>query len=126
MPPLQRIREDFQSSGGQLDIPRTLRVLRAEAAGQGFGSDAASLYAFLLHRAEEAKELERQRLETGLGGLARRTINSSSMLKGKLSVSDSAVTKGFKDPGAEAGENSILTAKVRNTIAKMEASMGRG
>lgn len=120
----QRIHQDFMASG-ELNVPRSLATLRKEAGGAGFGGDSDGIYRFLQAQASAAAEHERNRREAGLGGAMRRTLDTMTALRDKASVVEVAQAKPFRDPALDAGENSLLTAKVHAAIARIEA-LSRG
>lgn len=122
---VQRIRAEAAASG-EVDVPGALASLRAEASAQGFASDAAGLAAYLQHEADAVAELDRQRREGGLGGLLRRTADALPALRGKATTAEIAAARPYRDPVYEAGEGSLLTARVHAAQARMDAAMRGG
>ncbi len=115
---IQRIREEVAMTG-VVNIPRTLARLRAEAEQAGYATDTHGLYTYLMTAAEKEQEVERQRRETGLGGALRRTAQKSAVLRNKPTTMEAAMMKGYRDPGQELGEDSLLTRKLREAQAKV-------
>jgi hypothetical protein len=115
---VQRIREDHQQTG-VVHVPRTLARLRKEAEQAGYLTDTQGLYSYLLHAAEEQQQVERERREGGLGGMLRRTVQNSTVLRNKATTAEAAMLKGYRDPAQELGEDSLLTRKLRDMQAKM-------
>lgn len=121
-------REDA-SEAGELDVPRTLRRLRAEAERRGFGTDAQGLYATVQQMAFESKEAERKRREEGLGGAARSIMRVIPALS-KPDVTLKAQAKPYVDPALESGfGDSLLAARTRAAVERLAAQqremMGR-
>ena len=74
---------------------------------------------------QRAAALDRERKETGLGGLLRRTITSSRVLNGKPSVVEVAASRPFRDPTYDLGEDSMLTQRVREASRKLQLDRGQ-
>jgi hypothetical protein len=114
------IREDVSSSGtGQVNIPLTLSRLKERAQEAGFSSDASGLFGYLSKTAAEEEELEREKRNSGLGGLLRRSAVESPLLRTKATTYEAAGTRSYRDPGVELGEDSLLTKKVREAGKKL-------
>lgn len=114
---LSRIREDVQASGA-VNVPRALARLRNEAKQDGFSTDAGGLYAFLRKQVEAEKVLEREKRETGLGGVLRRTAAASSVLRARATTMEAAAQRPFRDPAWDTGDGSLLATKLRDALAK--------
>jgi hypothetical protein len=114
---LSRIREDVQASGA-VNVPRALARLRAEAKQDGFSTDAGGLHAFLRKQVEAEKVLEREKRETGLGGVLRRTAASTSALRARATTMEAAALRPFRDPAWDTGDGSLLATKVRDALSK--------
>ena len=112
-----RVREDVQLTG-QVNVPRALVRLRADARADGFATDAAGLHAFLQKTVEAEAEIERERRDAGLGGLLRRTAAASTALRAKATTVEVASRKPFRDPAWDTGDDSLLARKVRETAAR--------
>jgi hypothetical protein len=114
---LSRIREDVQASGA-VNVPRALARLRTEAKEDGFSTDAAGLYEFLHKEVEAEKALEREKRETGLGGILRRTAATSSALRSRATTLEAAAQRPFRDPAFDTGDDSLIAMKLRDVMAK--------
>lgn len=115
---VQRIKDDSALSG-VVNVPRTLSNLRAEAESAGYRTDAAGLHSYLSATAEEEEAKEIERREAGLGGLMRRTAQSSAVLRSKLTTGEAALLREYKDPSIELGRDALLATKVREATARM-------
>jgi len=114
---IARVREDVQTTG-VVHVPRALARLRADARHDGFATDAAGLYAFLRKQVEADEAVEREKRETGLGGLLRRTAAASTAVRARATTVVAATRKPFRDPGWDRGDDSLLARKVRETTAR--------
>jgi hypothetical protein len=122
----ERIRTD-SASAGQINVPRTLHSLRREASARGLPPDEAGVFAVVQQLAAEASELERQRIETGLGGALRKTVKAVPVLRGKRTVAELAEAQRYVDPAVETGvADSILANKVHRAVGRLQAMQGRG
>lgn len=119
---VHRVRRDAQAGGGGVDVPATIAALRSEAASAGFGGDAASLWAYLQSEASAGARQEQARREAGLGGLMRRAAEAAPWVRGRAAVVEAAAQRPFVDPGLEAGDGSLLTSRVREATARLEAA----
>ena len=122
---VQRLRKEINESG-EVDVPRYLGELRSEATALGFPSDAAGLSAFLQHEADAAANLDRDRREAGFGGLLRRTVEATPVLRGKAALADVAATRPFRDPAFDVGFDALLTQRVHAATSRMDAMMKGG
>ena len=117
---IMRIKDECAAMGGAVNVPRALHKIRADAARAGFAPDAMGLYSFLSLRAAEEAEAEHVKNNSGLGGLLRRSVaESSSGVLRRPTTMEAAARKRFTDPGAELGEDSLLTRKVRDANRKV-------
>lgn len=123
---VQRIREDAQAAGGIVNVPRTLTRLRQEAKVAGFATDTQGLYQYLLFAAERDSQAEKERHESGLGGYLRKLVQTSAVLRGKLSTGEAASVRPFRDPMDELPHDSYLLQKFNNTVARMFVGGGGG
>ena len=121
---ITRIREDASAMGG-VNVPRSLASLRSEAEAEGFHSDAEGIYAFLLAAAAREAAAEREKRETGLGGVLRRAAAASPTLRAKASTVEAASRRPFRDPALDLGEGSLLTRKVHEAAARVLGPAGR-
>jgi hypothetical protein len=113
--------KDEVGAMGQVDVPRALAKIRADARAAGFDADATGLYAFLRHQAQSEVEQERAKHNSGLGGLLRRSMAGAaeSAVVRRGTTLELAARRRFTDPGSELGEDSLLTRKVRDTNRKL-------
>lgn len=125
---VDRIRAEAEATGA-VSVPRTLKRLKEEAASRGFKGDAEGLYAYVLAKAVEAEDAERERKETGLGGALRRTINRSPVVRNAASTVELATARPYRDPAIDTGDDSILARKVHGGVKRfddaMAAAMGK-
>ena len=112
-----RIREDVQASGS-VNVPRALARMRADAKHDGFPTDATGLYAFLGKQVAAEEALEREKRETGLGGVMRRMAASSTAVRARATTVEAAARRPFRDPAWDTGDDSLLAQKVRETVAR--------
>ena len=122
---VQRIRNEAAATG-EVNVPLALSSMRSEAAALGFSSDAAGLAAYLQHEADVIAQLDRERREAGLGGLVRRIVDSTPVLRGKAATADIAASRPFRDPAYELGWDSLLAQRVAAANARMDAAMRGG
>ena len=113
-----RLKEEF-SSMGEVNVPRALQKLRADAAANGFDADALGMYAFLRREAAEEAEKESLKRNSGLGGLLRRSVAESAGALRRGTTVEVAARRGYRDPGLECGEDSLLTRKLRETSKRV-------
>ena len=80
----------------------------------------AGIAAYMQQEARAAAELDIARRERGLGGLFRRTLESSAVLRNKAATADAAAARPFRDPAMELGYDSLLVRRVQAARARME------
>ena len=116
---IARVKEEVNNMG-QVNVPAVLAKIRAEAAEAGFAPDAMGLYAYLHRQSMREAEAERLKKNSGLGGLLRRGMaESQNGAVRRATTMELASRKRFTDPGAELGEDSLLTKKLRETNRKL-------
>jgi hypothetical protein len=119
---VELIKSDAQDFGGMVDVPRALKRARSDAAAAGFSGDVTGLLAYLQRKAHDEAEAERAKHNSGLGGLLRRSVVEGRGM-GRATTLELANRRRFVDPGAELGEDSLLTQKLRDANKKL---MGGG
>ena len=72
------------------------------------------------HEARAAADLDQQRREAGLGGMLRRTLESSALLRNKPATADAAAARRYRDPTPDIGAESLLARKLRIANARLE------
>ena len=115
---VSRIRDDIQATG-TVNVPASLSNIKKQALEAGYSTDTQGLFAFLGKAVEESKRLERERLETGLGGFLRRIIKSQPVLRNKLTTIEQASVRPFIDPSDELGIDSLLATRVHDAMRRL-------
>jgi hypothetical protein len=115
---VSRIRDDIQATG-VVNVPVSLANIKKQALEAGYSTDTQGLFAFLGKAVEESKRLERERLETGLGGFIRRIIKSQPVLRNKLTTIELASVRPFRDPLDELGHDSLLATRVHDAMRRL-------
>jgi hypothetical protein len=113
-----RVREDAAAYGA-VSVPRALAKLRHEAAVAGFATDTAGLYQYLMSAAEAEVEAERQRREGGLGGAIRRLVEASPFLRGRVTLTEAASVRPFRDPADDTAEDSLVAHRYHTFAARV-------
>jgi len=115
---VSRIRDDIQATG-VVNVPVSLANIKKQALEAGYSTDTQGLFTFLGKAVEESKRLERERLETGLGGFIRHIIKSQPVLRNKLTTIELASVRPFRDPLDELGHDSLLATRVHDAMRRL-------